>query len=157
MKRLMMALALLTAAGAAIAGGRSGKPDALAIPQSDVKWAQPFGPTGPTLGFVDGSFGALGHPASFFGKFPPGADSGWHIHDADYEAIVLKGTLTAQQQGEAEVMLPPGTYFTQVSKKNHRNGCTKESDCLVYVHFAKGANLHPTTPEGKLVPMPAKQ
>jgi quercetin dioxygenase-like cupin family protein len=155
MKRLTLILGTLAVSAVALAGGRSVKPDALAIPQSEVKWMQPYGPQGPAFGFVDGSFGVLNHPASFFAKFPSGADSGWHIHDEDYEAVVLKGTLTAQQQGEAEVMLPPGTYFTQVAKKNHRNGCTKDADCLLYVHFARGASTHPTTPDGKLVPMPA--
>jgi hypothetical protein len=67
----------------------------------------------------------------------------------------MKGTFTEQQQGDAtETLLPTGSYVSQAAKKNHRNGCTKDADCLVYVHFEKGANSKPMTPEGKPVPPP---
>jgi|GEM_PF-2205510 len=125
------------------------------LSQPEIKWAQPFGPEGPAFGYVVGAYGDK-KPASFFVRFPAGADSGWHIHDADYEAVVLKGTFTEQQQGDAaETMLPTGTFFTEPGKKNHRNGCLKESECLVFVHMERGASNHPTTADGKLIPVPS--
>ncbi len=54
---------------------------------------------------------------------------------------MLAGTFTEPQQGEADVKLPVGTYFAQPAKIVHRNGCVKGgADCIVYVHFAKGAD-----------------
>ena len=115
----------------------------LDIKQSDLQWMQPFGPQGPSFGFVEGKFGD-NHPASFFVKFAAGGDSGWHYHDHEYKAIVLAGTFTEQQKGEAkETELPPGTWVVQPAKIVHRNGCLKGTDCLIYVHFDEGANSVP--------------
>lgn len=127
------------------------------ISQPDVTWVKPFGPQGPSFGFVVGKFGDK-QPASFFVKFAAGGDSGWHTHDEDYSAVVIDGTFTEQQSSDkAEIQLPPGTFFTQPSKIVHRNGCLKGKDCLVFVHFDKGAQSTPTTREGKAVtPPPAK-
>jgi hypothetical protein len=127
------------------------------VTQADLKWVQPFGPKGPSLSFVEGTFGDK-HPASFFVKMPAGADSGWHLHDETYNAIVIQGTFTEQQQGDAaETTLPIGSYFTQPGKRAHRNGCLVGSECLVFVHFDKGASSTPTTPDGKPIKLPAKK
>jgi hypothetical protein len=124
-------------------------------PADVTEWVQPFGPKGPSFGFVQGKMGDK-QPATFFIKAPAGFDSGWHIHDNDYNAIVLEGTFAEQQQGDAqETVLPVHSYFFQAGKKNHRTGCSKEKDCLLLVHFDKGANSLPTTPEGKVVKQPA--
>jgi quercetin dioxygenase-like cupin family protein len=133
----------------AVAGGNK----KLDIKQSDLSWVAPFGPKGPSLAFVEGKYGDK-EPASFFVKFGAGGDSGWHTHDEEYKAIVIAGSFTEQQQGEsAETVLPPGTYFTQPAKVPHRNGCLKGTDCLVFVHFDKGASSTMTTPDGKPLPM----
>jgi len=144
----MKKLIVMTACLASIAFAAD-KKVSLHIAQSELTWVQPYGPKGPSFGFVVGKFGDK-QPASMFIKFGAGADSGWHSHDEDYSAIVVAGTFTEQQQGEAaETALPTGTYFTQLGKKAHRNGCLKGADCLVYVHFDKGASSTPTTPDGK--------
>jgi hypothetical protein len=116
--------------------------------QSDVTWAQPFGAQGPSFGFVEGEFGDK-HPASFFVKVKSGFDSGWHIHSEDYKAVVVAGTFSEQQQGAVENKLPVGTYFVQPGKQVHRNGCLAGADCLVFVHFDRGADSTMTTPDGK--------
>ena len=152
MKKLI-AVAAVFVSMTAFAGDKLQKP-ALQIRQPEVKWSQPYGPQGPSFGFVVGTFGTK-TPVSFFIKFPAGSDSGWHTHDEDYESVVLKGTMTAQQQGEGvETSLPVGAYFTQPGKQNHRNGCSKDAECLIFVRFDRGASTHPMTPDGKLVAMP---
>jgi quercetin dioxygenase-like cupin family protein len=121
----------------------------LHINQDKLTWTQPFGPKGPSFGFVEGKYGDK-HPASFFVKMTAGGDSGWHTHAEDYSAIVVEGTFTEQQQKDgAEVPLPVGSYFVQPAKVVHRNGCLKGTDCLIYVHFDNGAESTPTTREGK--------
>lgn len=148
----MTKLAILVACIAS-ATALAGAAKKLDIKQADLQWVQPFGPKGPSFGFVEGKFGD-NHPASFFVRFGAGGDSGWHYHDHEYKAIVLAGTFTEQQQGEsAESQLPPGTWFTQPAKIVHRNGCLKGTDCLIYVHFDDGADSTPTTADGKPVPM----
>jgi quercetin dioxygenase-like cupin family protein len=131
-------LAMTVLAATALADTRK-----LDIKQADLHWTQPFGPQGPQFGFVEGKLGDT-HPASFFVRFGAGGDSGWHFHNHDYKAVVLAGTFTEQQDGEAgETQLPPGTFFTQPAKVAHRNGCLKGTDCLVYVHFDDGADTTP--------------
>jgi hypothetical protein len=123
----------------------------LHVTPPDLTWAQPFGPKGPSFAFVSGKYGDK-HPASFFAKLTAGGDSGWHTHDEEYSAVVIQGTFSEQQQGDAaEVQLPVGSYFTQPGKIVHRNGCIGTVDCIVYVHFDRGANSTPTTREGKPV------
>jgi quercetin dioxygenase-like cupin family protein len=144
----MNKLIILAACAASMTAAAGNKLD---IKQSEISWVQPFGAKGPSLGFVEGKYGDK-EPASFFVKFSAGGDSGWHFHNEDYQGVVLSGTFTEQQQGErAETKLPAGTYFTQPAKIVHRNGCLKGADCLVYVHFAKGADSIITTADGKPV------
>jgi len=119
------------------------------VVQDNLTWTQPFGPKGPSFGFVEGKYGDK-QPASFFVKMTAGGDSGWHTHAEDYTAVVIQGTFTEQQQADAaEVPLPVGSYFIQPAKAVHRNGCVKGTDCLIFVHFAKGAESTPTTRDGK--------
>jgi len=140
MTKTIVLIAALFATATALADGK--KPEAHLTP-TDLAWAQPFGPKGPAFAFVVGKFGDK-NPASFFVKMPAGSDSGWHTHDEDYSGVVIQGQFTVQQDGEAaETQLPSGSYYTQLGKKIHRNGCLKGSDCVVFVHFDKGANNTP--------------
>lgn len=149
MKKLLILAACLVPV-VALAGDKKPK---LEILQDEITWTQPFGPKGPQFGFVEGKFGDK-NPASFFVKFGAGGDSGWHTHDEEYKAVVLQGTFTEQQAGDAkENALPPGTYFVQPAKVVHRNGCLAGTDCLIYVHFDKGAQSTPTTRDGKPLQM----
>jgi hypothetical protein len=115
----------------------------------NVMWVQPFGAKGPSFGVVQGKFADLGHPATLFIRFKAGADTGWHIHSEDYVGVVLGGTFSEQQSGEDESRLPTGSYFSQPGKKVHRNGCVSSTDCLVFLHFDKGADTTFTAPDGK--------
>src|SRR4051812_11468505 len=78
----------------------------LQLPAGDLKWEQPFGPSGPKLAFVSGDMKK--GPCSFFFKFPAGFDSGWHTHDADYTAVVLAGTMQNVEQGAEAASHPLG-------------------------------------------------
>jgi hypothetical protein len=121
---------------------------------ANVTWTQPFGANGPSFGFVQGKMGDK-HPASFYLKVPAGFDSGWHIHNNDYQAVVLKGSFSEQQQGEAqETVVPVNTWIMQKGKTNHRNGCGKDGECLLFIHFDKGADMTPMTADGKKAPPP---
>jgi len=117
--------------------------------QQEVTWGQPFGPQGPAFGFVQGKYGDHGHPATMFIRVKAGFDSGWHIHSEDYVGVVLEGTFSEQQAGADENKLPSGSYFNEPGKKVHRNGCVSTTDCLVFVHFDKGADSTPTSLDGK--------
>jgi len=148
MKTALSLTALATALSLTAVAAPAAKPERH-VKQADVTWAQPYGPKGPSFGFVEGAFNDK-HPASFFIKMTAGGDSGWHFHDEEYSAVVIQGSFTEQQTGDSsETTLPSGSYFTQPAKQVHRNGCLKGTDCLIYVHFDAGANSTPTTREGK--------
>jgi hypothetical protein len=148
MKKLIVVVAALAAMTAYAKDEKMGPRVAL----TDLKWESPMGPDGPQFAFVSGDMKAKG-PVSYYIKFTPGADAGWHTHDSTYEAVVVKGTMTAQAQGEAaEKLLPAGTYFGEPGKKNHRNACTKDGECILFIRTEKGVTFHPMTPEGKPAP-----
>ncbi|HEY2900158.1 MAG TPA: cupin domain-containing protein [Polyangia bacterium] len=149
-KILTIAIATTLAASAAYAASKPSP----RIPAADLKWEQPMGPNSLSLAFVVGDAKSKGR-TEFFLKFPGGFESGWHTHDGDYDATVVKGTMTAQAQGDAaETALPPGSFFGEPAKKNHRNSCTKDGECIIFVRAEKGFSFHPMTPEGKPVPAP---
>ena len=148
-KLILIAAATLSATAALAAAKPSPR-----VPAADLKWDQPMGPNGPSVAFVSGDAKSKGSTEFFF-KFPAGFESGWHTHDGNYGAVVIKGTMTAQAQGDtADTQLPVGSYFGEPAKKNHRNSCTKESECVIFVHSEKGFTFHPMTAEGKPVPAP---
>jgi anti-sigma factor ChrR (cupin superfamily) len=157
---MTIVLAALLAGGSAFAAGAAKttmapkkKPHPAVKPDA-LQWMQPFGPTGPQIALVEGKFGDT-KPASFFAKFTAGQNSPWHFHHHDYEGVVLKGTFTEQQIGEEIVQLPAGTWFSQPGIQVHQNTCVAGGDeCLVFVHFDKGADSVVTDEMGKVVPMP---
>src|SRR5947208_2460010 len=103
------------------------------VTPDQLKWEQPFGAQGPSFAWVNGDQKSKG-AVSFFLKVPAGGDSGWHTHSSTYEGVVIKGNFSAQGQGDAaETALPVGSYFGEPGKKNHRNGCSKDGDCLMFV------------------------
>jgi hypothetical protein len=64
-------------------------------------------------------------PTSQLAKLSAGFDTGWHTHDYDYEALVLKGMITRQQQGDRTAKeLPVGSYYVQPASMDHRNTFT---------------------------------
>jgi quercetin dioxygenase-like cupin family protein len=108
---------------------------------SDLKWAQAMGPHGPSFAFVVGNAKAKG-PVAGFVKFPPGMDLGWHSYSANYEGVVLSGTMVAQSDGDAaEIQLPAGSYFGEAAKKDHRLGCSATSECVIFVRSENGLNF----------------
>ena len=149
MKKLFASAVSLSASAAFGADAKGG----IRMPADQLKW-QPMGSTGASVAWVVGD-GKTKGPVALFMKYPAGFDSGWHTHDGDYVATVVKGTMTAQDQSDAaETLLPAGSAFGEPGKKNHRNGCTKDGECIIFFRMEKGLTFHPMTPEGKPAPAP---
>jgi len=68
--------------------------------------------------------------------------------------VVLKGTFTAQEQGDEERQLPAGSFLMQPGKQNRRNGCVQGDECLIFIHYQLGADAQPMTAEGKPLAAP---
>ena len=66
MKTALTLTALATALSLTAVAAPAAKPERH-VKQADVSWVQPFGPKGPSFGFVEGAFNDK-HPASFFIK-----------------------------------------------------------------------------------------
>jgi hypothetical protein len=149
MKELLITV-LFAAALPALAAEKDFKKESIAIPAADLKWEQPFGPQGPFVATVgDCKKG----PCTIFFKLPAGYDSGWHTHDGWYIGTVIKGTATSQGQGDAApVTLPVGSYFSEPGKKNHRNTCGADSECIILNFAEKGMTYNPKTADGKAPP-----
>jgi quercetin dioxygenase-like cupin family protein len=121
-------------------------------PAAEMKWEE-FYPGGPVEAFMVGSKEGKHGPTAFFIKFKAGFDSGWHIHESAYQAVILSGTMLETSKGsDPPKPLGPGSFYSQPGVV-HRTQCTAASDCLVYIHEAGRFSFTPTTEEGK--PLPA--
>jgi quercetin dioxygenase-like cupin family protein len=59
-----------------------------------------------------------------------------HSHTADYQAVVIKGTMKHWAKGEDAAKAPrlrPGSWWSQPGKQVHTDACLDE-ECVVYVH-----------------------
>jgi hypothetical protein len=59
-----------------------------------------------------------------------------HSHTADYQAVVIRGTMKHWAKGEDEGKAPrlgPGSWWYQPGKQVHTDACLEE-ECLLYVH-----------------------
>ncbi len=121
------------------------------LPSADLKWEE-FYPGGPLESFIVGSKEAKHGPTAFFIKFKAGFDSGWHLHDSEYAAVILSGTILETNKGaEAPKPLAAGSYYRQ-PKTVHKTQCTAASDCLVYIYEEGRFSFTPTTEDGKPLP-----
>lgn len=148
-----ISLAVLFVAAAAFAAA----PKATSVTPDGLTWTEPYGPTGPKFAKVSGD--EKKGPVSYFLKMAAGSESGWHIHDADYSAVVVSGVAHNIEQGGEDKPYPAGSAWTQPAKGNHLNKCDPGADCVIYIHQLKGLSFKPMTPEGKpapAAPAPAK-
>lgn len=70
-----------------------------------------------------------------------------HSHSADYQAVVVKGTMKHWAKGEDEAKAPrlgPGSWWYQPGKQVHTDACLDE-ECLIYVH---NTGVLDTIPDG---------
>ncbi len=123
------------------------------LPAGELKFEE-FYPGGPVESFIIGSKEAKHGPTAFFIKFKAGFDSGWHVHESEYTAVILTGTmLETSKGGDAPKPLGPGSYYRQPTVV-HRTQCTGTADCLVYIFEEGRFSFTPTTEDGK--PLPAQ-
>jgi len=98
-----------------------------------------FGPTG-----VKTSIGEL-KAGSAYGDFSKGRHgtfirmpakfvSPLHYHTADYFGVVIQGVAVNTQPGNADVLLPVGSYWFQKGKENHVTKCISDTDCLFFIY-----------------------
>lgn len=121
------------------------------LPASELKF-EPFYPGGPTESFIVGSKEAKHGPTAFFIKFKGGFDSGWHVHESEYTAVILTGTMLETSKGsEPPKPLGPGSYYRQPTVV-HRTQCAGTADCLVYIFEEGRFSFTPTTEDGKPLP-----
>jgi quercetin dioxygenase-like cupin family protein len=152
MQKLVLAALLCLGVAASAADF---KKETIYTPAADLKWEQPYGPDGPSVAFPAGD--PKKGPVALFMKFPAGYDSGWHTHDSWYVATVVKGTMTSQGQGDAAAKeLPVGSFYSEPPKKNHKNTCGKDGECIIFGYQEKGMTFTPKTPEGKDLPKEKK-
>lgn len=59
-----------------------------------------------------------------------------HSHSADYQAVVVQGTMKHWAKGEDEAKAPrlgPGSWWYQPGKQVHTDACL-DDECVLYVH-----------------------
>jgi hypothetical protein len=154
MTRRLLALALGSAAAFGFtisAGAKDPAGKFVQLPSQDLKWEE-FYPGGPVESFVVGSKDAKHGPTAFFIKFKGGFDSGWHVHESEYSAVVLTGSMLETSKGsDAPKPLGPGSYYRQPTVV-HRTQCLGPGECLAYIFEEGRFSFTPTTEDGKPLP-----
>ena len=153
MKTFVASLLCLTAATALAEDKvKDFKKESIAVPADTLKWEKPYGDQGPEVAIVGNKKG----PCAIYFKMAAGMDSGWHTHDGWYIGTVIKGTATSQGQGDAApVTLPVGSFFSEPAKKNHKNTCSADGECIVLNWAEKCMTYNPKTADGKVPPKEA--
>jgi hypothetical protein len=151
--RISVVLAVVGVAGVGVAATKS-KASFVQLPAGELKWEE-FYPGGPVESFIIGSKEAKHGPTAFFIKFKGGFDSGWHVHESEYTAVVLNGTMLETSKGsDAPKELAAGSYYRQPAVV-HRTQCLGSADCLAYIFEEGRFSFTPTSEDGKPLPPPA--
>lgn len=61
-----------------------------------------------------------------------------HVHSADYQCVVLEGTMQHWEQGQSQAqakLLQPGSHWFQPGNVAHSDACVTDQ-CLMYVQWA---------------------
>ena len=61
-----------------------------------------------------------------------------HVHSADYQCVVLEGTMQHWEQGQSQAqakLLHPGSHWFQPGNVAHSDACVTDQ-CLMYVQWA---------------------
>ena len=99
------------------------------IPVTELKYEQAaFGPLKSAQAFGDRNSGKHGS----FVKLPAGFVSPPHIHTNDYYATVVSGVMASGPVGEADIPLPPGSYWFQKAKELHVTKCLSANECVFF-------------------------
>ena len=149
------AVAALGTGASALAKSKPAPSPFVQLPSAELKWEE-FYPGGPVESFVIGAKDAKHGPTAFFIKFKGGFDSGWHVHESDYSAVVLVGTMLETSKGApAPKPLGPGSYYMQPTTV-HRTQCLGPGECLAYIFEEGRFSFTPTTEDGKPLPPQGK-
>ena len=100
------------------------------VPVEKLKWFDTgIGPVKAAVAFGEMATG----PYGAFLKFPGGFVSPVHHHSAEYQAVVVKGTIVNSEKGEKDVRMRPGSYWYQRGKASHVTKCVSSSGCTVFL------------------------
>ncbi len=107
------------------------------IASDEIQWrpSNPDRPEGMQIAVLRGD-PATG-PSSMLMSFGPGA-SPMHTHAADYDAVVLEGTVQHWREGQEQSQAPalkPGSYWFQPALERHADACLSER-CVLYVQWS---------------------
>ena len=69
-------------------------------------------------------------------RFPPGAETGWHVHSVDYVVVPMStGTLTLEtSEGASASQLTAGVSYTRTAGSEH-NVVNESDDDFVFVEI----------------------
>lgn len=108
----------------------------VAAADADFKAINPEKPDGPSWIVLSGNPGETAFAAMV--KLPAGYASALHSHSANFNAVVVSGTVTNGRTADDAVELAAGDMWSQPSAEAHYTGCTADADC-VFVGTMDGA------------------
>ena len=74
-------------------------------------------------------------PSTFLLKAPPGCQVAPHLHTAEEQLIVIRGSVTTGMQGMRDVALTAGGVAVMPGKAVHWFSCSGKDSCLMAVTF----------------------
>jgi quercetin dioxygenase-like cupin family protein len=126
---------------------KGAKPDPKAVEKTlkAAKWT-PFDEKSPKGAAWSNVWGDSQTEASgMYVRIPAGSSPFWHIHKADYHAVVLAGTVNNIESGSEAKDLPVGSYYMQPGGNKHTTNCKAGGpDCIIYVYVTGAFDMKPT-------------
>ena len=74
-------------------------------------------------------------PSLILQKYPAGMDSGWHMHTAAYQGVVIQGKFTHTFEGAAPQTGGPGSVWSQPARQVHDDKCEEGGESIIAVYF----------------------
>jgi len=126
MKKLFLAMALLTSLGQSFATTHD---------DPTLKWG-PCPEIFPKTCEVTVLHGEPAKPkADVFIRVPPKYTFPSHTHTSPEHMILISGEMTIQQKGQDAVIATAGTYLYGPAKSPHKAQCSDKGQCVLFVAF----------------------
>jgi len=125
-------ISLLTACASSTAGLQSETMMVVPIEAARFTPVEPASPNGPQIAVLSGD--PASGPSTMLMRLKKGGGTP-HVHSADYQLVVLQGTMKhwgKGQTGGTSEPLNPGSYWFQPGGKTHSDTCLTD-ECLLHI------------------------
>ena len=111
----------------------------------ELEWSPcpEFMPEGCGLAVLQGDPGE--ENADVFFRLPPGTTAPHHRHTSAERMVLVSGAMEVDYEGQAPVVLEPGTYAYGPAGLPHTTTCRSDDACVLFIAFEEPVDAVPVT------------